>query len=143
MNSKVIRKMDASKRVTLPVSAQGMTIRVAPGSFSIGKTNHILPEEAVYTVKPNRELQWIGFYLMQKKDGGQIVVVTDEVYGNEQPLEMTKDPEYNYLWHVASLKVPAGAKTLDGASLTTFTSEAPPDRNIGRRDNPLYPKKEQ
>ncbi len=76
---------------------------------------------------------------MQKKDGGQIVVTTDEVYGNEAPLDMSKDPDYSYLWYIASLKVPADAKTLDDARLTAFTCEPPaPGRG---NDNPLYPQK--
>lgn len=125
MDSKTVVRSDVARQVLLSVTpkATESKVLISGGQFRIGKTEYTLPEEFVYNYTTIDKPLTVYFYLMKKKSDNTVVVMVDEIEPNELPLSMMDDKEYEYLWQIASLKVPANAPTLEQAKLTIFHSD--------------------
>jgi hypothetical protein len=140
MNTKTVIKPDNTNHVTLPVNASGKITMVASGNFRIRKDDYVLSEDFLYTMSQNEKKQYICFYLMRSKSDGSPVVMVDEMLEGEFPLNMTKDPNYDLLWHLATLTIPENAKDTATALLSVIHSDA--SAYPGQVEGPsLYPKR--
>lgn len=120
MSIEVLVKRDPGRYVVLPVDVSGLVVTIAGGNFRIGKDNYVLPENFTHTVTPSEKRQWALYYFMKSKKDGSVVVMVDEVGEGETPININKDPDYTYLWNLASLEVPAGVKDLKDAKMTVI-----------------------
>lgn len=138
MDTNTVTKKDISRQVILPVTNPGseMKIVVGGGTFRIGKDQYTLPEDFVYKYTTVDHALTVYFYLMKKKQDNSVVVLVDEIHPDELPLSMMNDNEYDYLWQIASLKVPAKAQDFSKAKLTILHSdtETAPSRTAKGRN---------
>ena len=128
----VVLEVPSVHRVALTVRQSGMTVTTEAGSFHMNEELMSLGEDtdAALTADATYDTNVVG-YLARERESGAVVLAVDEVLqdGDDAACVWV---EYEPLYPLFSLVVPAGATSLDGVRIEVQHLVAPKAREKHR-----------
>ena len=119
VTKEIVKKGEAGQFVAdLEISQPApMTIRVGSGPVFWRGEDHALVEHSDYVVDEDPVARWIGIHLAKRSSDGQCVVFMDEDYMGHPGFNFNDSAEYETLYKLGEVAVPAGATDLDDAPM--------------------------
>lgn len=115
---------DAKNNIDLAIDQMAtMKIKLRGGEISVAGVKTRL-DDIEYVVPQSQDKMAYLLYLMTKKDTKEVALLVDEVGPSSLPLDMTADPDYDYLFQIGCLFVPEKAKNLDEATLNVYSTSS-------------------